>query len=276
MLQGPAGCAKTTFDPLFKVFSVRDFVEVILHHVHMASLNEYLFPLSHRLEQLLIILLLLDDLLLRVQILPLVTHLLLHYVFRPQLPQFLLEHEFVVLVAHELFDLLLTPLQLHHNLSVSLLDRLTVIALARATEFEGLVPLLLGILLNVQLLLVEDLHDIHSLRLALRSILYILLHHQVLMRAEHGNPFVQRLVFLTQSCLAHRQTLSVALTALRELGLVMLKLFVDALGLLRLETPLVLLYSLLLLPLVFKELLDAAHPLLLNFFQLFLSILFLN
>lgn len=53
---------------------------------------------------------------------------------------------------------MLTALQFHHNLPVSLLDSLTVITLARAAEFERFMPFLLRLLPFLQLLLVVTLH----------------------------------------------------------------------------------------------------------------------
>ena len=59
------------------------FIQVILHHVHVARIDQDLLPIAHRLEQFFVALLLLYDLLLRAEVLPLLPHLLLHDVLRP-------------------------------------------------------------------------------------------------------------------------------------------------------------------------------------------------
>jgi len=154
--QGRAASAEAALDPLVEVLDVPDFVHVILHHVHVAGLYEHFLAIPHRLEQLLVILLLLDNLLLRVQLLPLLSNLLLHDVIRSQLPQLLLQHQLVVLVSHELLHLLLTALQFDHNLSVTLLDSLAVVALSMPAILEGFLTVLLGLFVLSELLLVED------------------------------------------------------------------------------------------------------------------------
>ena len=64
----------------------------------------------------------------------------------------------MVLVAHELLDLLLTALQFDHNLPVPLLDRLTVVALSAPAVIKGLLSVLLRLIVLRQLLRVKLLH----------------------------------------------------------------------------------------------------------------------
>ena len=108
-----------------------DLFQVALHHVCVSRVDKDLLAIPHRFQELLIILLLLYDLLFSAEILSLLTDLLLQDIFDSELSQLLLEHELVVLVAHVVLHLLLTALQLHHNLLVAHLDRLIVVSLAR-------------------------------------------------------------------------------------------------------------------------------------------------
>ena len=64
----------------------------------------------------------------------------------------------MVLLFYELFNLLLTPLQLYHDLSVSLLDGLTVVTLSKAAVLKLLTTVLLCLVVFGELLIVERLH----------------------------------------------------------------------------------------------------------------------
>ena len=75
----------------------------------------------------------------------------------------------MVLISHELFNLLLTSLELHHYLPIPLLHSLAVVALARTTVLKGFLPLLFCLLELVQLKLVEFAHGNCSIILFLAS-----------------------------------------------------------------------------------------------------------
>ena len=75
----------------------------------------------------------------------------------------------MILISHELFNLLLTSLELHHYLPISLLHSLAVVALACTTVLKGFLPLLFCLLELVQLKLVEFAHGNCSIILFLAS-----------------------------------------------------------------------------------------------------------
>ena len=178
--EGRAGCTEAALDPFFEVFDVANLVHVILHHVHVASLHQHLLAITHRFKQVLIRLLFLYNLLLRAEFLALLSDLLFEDVFSSQFPQLLLEHQLVVLVAHEFFDLFLTALQFDHNLSVPLLDRLAVVALASTAVLKGLLPCPLPVFVLGELLFVERSHFSGPLFVVLLSSFVRALHVRML------------------------------------------------------------------------------------------------
>ena len=132
--------------------------------------------------------------LLCVQLLALLSGLLLLNVFFTELPEFLFEHELVVLLAHKIFDLLLTTLELEHNLSIALLDSLTVVALSGATVLKGLFTPLQGRLEICVLRFVIALHARSQRSLSLFVFLNSLLNYHLLSCAEHDQLLTERLV----------------------------------------------------------------------------------
>jgi len=131
---------------------------------------------SHRLEQRLISLLFLYDLLLGAELLPLLPNLLLYDVFGAQIPQLLFQHQLMVLISHEVLNLLLTSLQFHHDLLVPLLNSLAIVSLSVATVLEVLTAIALRLIVLGQLLLVEGLHLTVALFLHFLGILKVTLH----------------------------------------------------------------------------------------------------
>ena len=155
-----------------------DLVQVVLHLVHMASLDQHALTAAHGLQECLISLLLLDNLFLRAKVLSFLPQLALHDVIRAQVAQLLLKHQLMVLVPHKILNLLLTSFELDHDLPVSLLDGLTVVTLSGAAVLERITPQLLRFIVLAQLLLVEGLqgtvlrlfHLFCSLKIALNII----------------------------------------------------------------------------------------------------------
>ena len=96
----------------------------------MSSFNEDLLTIPNRLQHLFIILFFLHNRLFDAKLLSLLPGLLLRDVIFSELAQFLLQHQLMVLVAHEIFNLLLTALKFHHDLLVALFDGLAVVSLA--------------------------------------------------------------------------------------------------------------------------------------------------
>ena len=131
LLLGRTASAEVASDPFLEILDVSDLLQVALHHVCVSRVYKDLLAIPHRLQKLLVILLLLYDRLFRAEILSLLTDLFLQDIVDSELSQLLLEHELVVLVAHVVLHLLLTALQLHHNLLVAHLDGLIVVSLAR-------------------------------------------------------------------------------------------------------------------------------------------------
>ena len=95
----------------------------------MSGLDQGRLTVTHRLQKLLVILLLLDNRLLCTQVLSLLPNLLFQNVVLSKLAQFLLQHQLVVLRPHVILHLLFTALELDHDLTIALLDGLTVVAL---------------------------------------------------------------------------------------------------------------------------------------------------
>ena len=167
---------------------------IVLHHVHVTRLDEDLLTIAHRLQQVAIILLLLYDLFFRAKILSLLSNLLLVDIVLTQLSQFLLKHEFVVLRSHELFNLFLTTLELEHDLSVTLLDCLTIVTLAGSTELKGFLSFFFGILPHSTLLIVVAFHASRQLTLFNFARLNSLVHNARLMSPVHAQMLAQGLV----------------------------------------------------------------------------------
>lgn len=124
----------------------------------MTRIDQDFLTISHGLEQFLITLFLLNDLLFRVEVLSLFPYFLFNNIFSAQPTQFLFQHQLMVLIAHEFFDLLLTALEFDHNLTVSLLDCLTVITLPTTAVFERLFSILLCLVVLCKFLLIEEFH----------------------------------------------------------------------------------------------------------------------
>ena len=104
----------------------------------------------------------------------------------------------MVLGSHIVLHLLLAPLELHLDLLVPLLVGFAVIALAGAEEIECLLPVRLRLVKVHLLILVVRLHFECSLAALLLRHLHSLLHHLVLLCAEHHELVAQRLVALPQ------------------------------------------------------------------------------
>ena len=101
-----------------------------LHHIEMTGLDQNRFTIANSFQQLLILLLFVDNSFLATEVLSLLSNLLLHNIIFSQFSQLLLEHQLVILICHEGFDLLLTSFKFHHDLPVPHLHSLTIIALA--------------------------------------------------------------------------------------------------------------------------------------------------
>ena len=158
-----------------------DLVLVVLHHIHVPSLYQNSLAASHRLEQRLISLLFLYNLLFGAELLPLLPNLLLNYVLCAQIPQLLFQHQLMVLISHEVFNLLLTSLQFHHDLLVPLLNSLAIVTLSVATVLEVLTAIIFLLVILGQFLLVEGLHLTVALFLHFLRILEVTLHLRHLM-----------------------------------------------------------------------------------------------
>lgn len=100
----------------------------------------------------------------------------------------------MVLICHELFDLLLTALELEHNLAVSLSNSLAVVALSSATVLKGLfTPLKCRFEVSV-LRLVIVLHAHRQGGLPLLVLFERLLDYHLLGCAEHDKLLAKGLV----------------------------------------------------------------------------------
>ena len=146
--------AEATLHPSFKAFNMGDLVKISSHLVCVPSLDQQLLATANGLEHLLVILFLPDDRLLVAEVLPLVSNLLLEDVVLSEASQFLLEHELVVLISHELLNLGLTLLQFQHDLSVTGFNRLIVVTLAILTEVKRLLASVLCIVVEAFLLVI--------------------------------------------------------------------------------------------------------------------------
>ena len=160
---------------------MRDLVLIVLHHIHVPRLYQNSLAASHRLEQRLISLLFLYNLLFGAELLPLLPNLLLNYVLCAQIPQLLFQHQLMVLISHEVFNLLLTSLQFHHDLLVSLFNSLAIVTLSVATVLEVLTAIIFLLVILGQFLLVEGLHLTVALFLHFLRILVVALHLRHLM-----------------------------------------------------------------------------------------------
>jgi len=105
-------------------------LDVVFHHVCVSSLDQNLLAVPHCLQYFFVVLLLAHDRFLFLVLQALLSYLDLGDVVLPKFAELLLEHEFVVLSPHVIFNLFLTALQLQHDLLVSCLDRLRVVTLA--------------------------------------------------------------------------------------------------------------------------------------------------
>ena len=182
---GRAGGAEATLHPSLQIFFVSHLVMIILHHVHVACLNENLLAITHRLKQLLVVLLFLYDLLLGAEFLSLLTDFLLENIVLTKLAQLLLEHQLVILGLDEFFDLLLTALEFEHNLTVAIFNGLAVIALTMATKLKCFLAILLGLLPFATLLLVVALHASGELALFGLGLLNSVVHDALLVSSIH-------------------------------------------------------------------------------------------
>jgi len=88
----------------------------------------------------------------------------------------LLQHELVVLVAHELLHLLLRPLKFDHDRPVSNLYGLASVSLPMTAVLERLAPVLLCFIVLAELLSVEGLHVCVAPLLRFLRILEVSLH----------------------------------------------------------------------------------------------------
>lgn len=129
--------------------------------------------------------LLFNDLLFGTEVFPLLSHLFLEDVAHSELSQLLLEHQLVVLGAHVVFDLFLTPLELHHDLSVTGLDRLAIVTLTCSKKLKGIFAILLGLVERLLFFLVVITHPQSTLASLLLSLLYRFFLGQLLLRSEH-------------------------------------------------------------------------------------------
>jgi hypothetical protein len=105
-------------------------LDVVFHHVCVSGLDKNLLAVSHSLQYFFVVLFLAHDGFLFLVLQALLSYLDLGDIVLPKFAKFLLEHEFVVLSPHVIFDLFLTALQFQHDLLVPSLDRLGVVALA--------------------------------------------------------------------------------------------------------------------------------------------------
>lgn len=266
--EGRAACAEAALDPFFEVFDVSNLVHVILHHVHVASLHQNLLTITHRLEQVFISLLFLDNLLLCTEILALLSYLLFEDVFSSQFSQLLLKHQLVVLVAHKFFNLFLTALQFDHNLFVPLLDRLTVVALSMAAVLKGLLSRPFALLILRELLFVEASHFSRPLFSGLLSSFKTALHVRMLFVTVRGKFLTKGLITSSKVFLAKCKALMVSVGRVFQLRFMLLKIFDNTLPFLRLKSAVVLVDLQLTLLLFFQEFLDAIQPLFLKLLNL--------
>ena len=155
ILLGGATSAKSTLHPLLKVLNVADFLQIVLHHVCVSGLNEHLLSVFHLLELLLIVLLVLHDHGFVSIGLALLSVLDFGDVLCSKLSEFLFKHQLVLLLLHIGLDLVFASFQLHHDLFVSLLYRIGIVALSRPQKVKGFLPRGLKLLILVKSVFID-------------------------------------------------------------------------------------------------------------------------
>ena len=100
----------------------------------------------------------------------------------------------MVLVAHVVLHLLLTALQLHHNLLVAHLDGLIVVPLARPQEIKGILAVLLDHIKRRLFVLIVISHFEFTLAALLFGLIHRIFHNHVLLRSKHRQFVAQRLI----------------------------------------------------------------------------------
>ena len=122
--------AKTTLNPLFKAFNMRDLLKIVLHHVQMPCFNQHMLSVTYVFQHRFVILLFLYNWFFDTEGLSFFSDLLLFNIIYSKFPELLLEHQLVVLVSYVVFNLLLAALELKHDLFVAHLNSLVIITLS--------------------------------------------------------------------------------------------------------------------------------------------------
>ena len=162
----------------------------------------------------------------------------------------------MVLVLHILFNLFLTALQLHHNLFISLFNRLVLVTLAMSQILKCLFSVVNWFVLLVQLCFVKGFHLKFSRLDSILGLFYGVFCLNFFHTAEHVDLFTQRLISFAQVFCSNSHALGVASLALIYFLVNTFKSVLDSLFFFRLHALLMLIDFLLLVFLLFTELFD--------------------
>jgi len=142
----------------------------------------------------------------------------------------------MVLIAHELLDLLFTPLELDHDLSVSQFDSLASITLPIATVFELFTSILLRLVVLCELLRVECLHVGVSSLICILGTFKGSLHVRNLFVAIMVQLLTQRHISSSKIILPNGEVLAIALVARCQLDFMLVQSLNNPLALFALLT----------------------------------------
>lgn len=218
------------------------FFVLALHHIQVTGLDENRLTVTNSFEHLFVSLLFVDNRFFVAEIFSLFSDLLLHYIIFSKFSELLLEHQLVVLVGHERFNLLLTSFEFLHDLPITLSLNLAVIALARFTEFKGFLSFLLGFIEFPDLVFVVWSHLFSTFVRLMRSIFYSHSHFLILLRSIMRQSLFKWLVSSSQIILFHGEALSISGVAFWQLFVVKLQFVFYSLSFFRCQSSLVLLH----------------------------------